>query len=242
VTLLYKHTEAVHNLSAPREVVPIVLELVRPQSVLDIGCGTATWLKAFEELGVQDYLGVDGDYVDRSLLKIDSRRFKSHDLMQPLDLQRKFDLVIALEVAEHLPERDADTFVESMVRHGDTLLFSAAIPGQGGQNHLNEQWPEYWEAKFRRHGFFFHDAIRPRIWKNERVDVWYKQNIFLVRRNSIQDSSMRAVVHPDLFSLKLRNQEEYRDSLLLGKQGLRISAAIFLNALIYKVKNLLGLE
>jgi 2-polyprenyl-3-methyl-5-hydroxy-6-metoxy-1,4-benzoquinol methylase len=65
-------------------------------------------------------------------------------LIQPLDLEKEFDLVVSLEVAEHLPASAADQFVNTLVKHGKKILFSAAIPGQGGQDHLNEQWPDYW--------------------------------------------------------------------------------------------------
>ena len=144
----YIHTEAIHNLSAPRVIVPIVLEMIKPNSILDVGCGIGTWLKVFEEYGVDDYLGIDGDYVDRSTLKISEKRFLPNDLRKRWSLNRKFDLVVSLEVAEHLPEEVADLFVSTLSAHGDTILFSAAIPGQGGQNHVNEQWPTYWQKKF----------------------------------------------------------------------------------------------
>jgi SAM-dependent methyltransferase len=241
---LYIHTEFVHNLTAPRVVAPLVMDLVRPRSVLDVGCGLGTWLKAFEECGVTDYLGVDGDYVDQNMLKIPVGRFQSHDLTKRLTLGRKFDLVISLEVAEHLPEQAADIFVESLANHGDTHLFSAAIPGQGGQNHVNEQWPTYWEERFRQHGLYFHDVIRPAIWNNGQVDVWYKQNIFLVRKEkpAFPATRMLSLVHPDLYQLKLQNEEAHYQSLLAGTQGMRVSSVIFFNAIRYKIKRLIGLE
>jgi SAM-dependent methyltransferase len=241
---LYIHSEAVHNLNAAREVVPIVLQLTKSTSVVDIGCGTGTWLKVFEENGVNDYLGVDGDYVERSMLKIPDRLFHAHDLTKPLILSRKFDIVISLEVAEHLPEQCANIFVESLVRHSDVILFSAAIPGQGGQHHLNEQWPEYWQKKFEQFGFYFHDVIRPEIWSNERVDFWYRQNIFLVKRekpirNPFPSLSM---VHPQLYQLKIQNEKEYHQSVVHGKQGIRISLTIFINSVKIKFRNLIGLK
>lgn len=237
----YIHEESVHNLTAPREVVPFVMELVRPKSILDIGCGTGTWLKVFEEKGITDYLGVDGEYVDRTMLKIPIDKFLPHELQNSFSLGRRFDLVISLEVAEHLSERYADVFVHSLAEHGDTILFSAAIPGQDGQNHLNEQWPEYWEKKFLNHGFYFHDVLRPKIWKNDKIDFWYRQNIFLLKKEKpvkgLFDSL--ALVHPELHLQTISNHQLYRKSLLEGKQGLRLSAQIFFNSLLFKFKNLL---
>lgn len=232
---LYIHSEEVHNMNAPREVVPLVMNIFKPSSVLDVGCGTGTWLKAFEEAGVRDYLGVDSDYVKREALKIPTDLFHPFDLCKAWSLNRKFDLVISLEVAEHLPEDSADLFVTTLVNHGDTILFSAAIPGQGGQNHLNEQWPEYWQQKFAKHGFYFHDTIRPLIWNNEKVNWWYRQNIFIINR--IRENAAQALskVHPELFKIRMGNGSAYEISLL---KGIRLSAAILFNALKLKLKNL----
>lgn len=238
----YTHTEEIHNMNSPREVVPLVMDAVRPQSVLDVGCGTGTWLKAFAEHGVTNYLGIDSDHVDRSLLKIPPTSFLPQDLSKRFDINRKFDLVISLEVAEHLPEFTADTFVESLTSHGDAVLFSAAIPGQGGQHHINEQWPAYWQKKFEKHGFFFHDVIRPQIWNNENVEWWYRQNMFLItKKRPAQHQEAKALVHPILFQRTIGTNDQYNKSIQEGKQGLKVSTQIFLNALKYKIKSLLNI-
>lgn len=124
-------------------VVPLVKRLLSPNSVLDVGCGPGTWVARWITEGVTDAIGVDGDYVDRSSLRIPAGQFVAADLEDPLHLGRTFDLVQSLEVAEHLDEVHADAFVASLARHGDTVLFSAALPGQGGAHHVNEQWPSY---------------------------------------------------------------------------------------------------
>jgi len=236
----YIHDEQVHNFVAPREVVPVIMQIVRPTSVLDVGCGTGTWLKVFEENGVSDYLGVDGSHLDRTMLRIPQEHFVAHDLQTPLRLSRKFDLVVSLEVAEHLEERYSDVFVDSLVSHGEIILFSAAIPYQGGQNHLNEQWPDYWQKKFESHGFFFKDCIRPVIWDNQNVNWWYKQNIFLITKEKPKDdfAGIRSVVHPDLYTQVITNNVEDRKSLREGRQGLKISIMILINTLAYKFREL----
>lgn len=237
----YIHTEEVHNMVAPREVVPIIMDIVNPKSVLDVGCGTGTWLKAFEELGTSDYVGVDGDFLNRSQLNIPIEKFIAKDLRTPWLLNRKFDLVLSLEVAEHLPKESADQFVETLVNHTNSaIIFSAAVPGQGGQNHLNEQWPEYWQKKFEPFGFYFHDVIRPKIWINERVDYWYRQNIFLVKKEkpTLNPFPSCSIIHPQFHEIKIQNEKEYYQSLVEGQQGMRISLTIFLNAIKFKFKNL----
>ena len=242
--LRYDYTEAIHNLTTPLEVVPLIIQFIKPKSVLDVGCGTGTWLKVFAEHGIQDYIGVDGDHLNANLLKIPFINFVVCDLRQSFSLQRKFDLVISLEVAEHLDEKYADQFVHTLISHADIILFSAAIPGQGGQHHLNEQWPEYWEEKFKKHGFFFQDDIRPLIWKNENIDWWYRQNIFLVTKGDPKgnSNSPNAMVHPHLYQQTINNNLQYNESLKAGRQGLKISFQIFGNSLIYKFKSMLGLK
>jgi hypothetical protein len=231
---IYTHTEDIHNLTSPREIVPIVMEIVKPLSVIDIGCGIGTWLKAFEEHGVTDYLGVDGDFVDRSLLKISVNKFLPQDLQKEWSADRKFHLVLSLEVAEHLPEEIADLFVSVLVSHGDTILFSAAIPGQGGQNHLNEQWPSYWQEKFRKHGFFCHDIIRPWIWGNDKIDWWYRQNIILVSR--IQSTKeIPALVHPECLRHNQKLHAEKMRFVYSGAIGVKASFKIFCSALFQKI-------
>lgn len=195
-----------------REVVPLVTELVQPRAAVDVGCGVGTWLAAFREAGVEDVLGVDGAYVRREALLISADRFVPYDLTQPLRLDRQFDLAVSLEVAEHLPARCADVFVESLVRLAPVVLFSAAIPMQGGNHHVNEQWQDYWAQRFAAHGYLAVDYVRPRVWSNPRVQYWYAQNTLLyVRRDEIErqprlraayeatDQQQLAVVHPQLY-------------------------------------------
>jgi glycosyltransferase involved in cell wall biosynthesis len=69
--------------------------------------------------------------------------------------------------------------VDSLVRHASVVLFSAAIPDQGGTAHLNEQWPSYWAELFARRGYQAYDAIRPAVWDDQQVAWWYRQNILV---------------------------------------------------------------
>ncbi len=236
--VLYIHEEEIHNKRAAQLVLPFVFKLHRPASVIDIGCGLGTWLSVCQDLGVDDILGVDGDYVDQSKLAIPETKFVTKDLRQAFEFDRKFDLVICLEVAEHLPEPSADKFVSSLATLGDQILFSAAIPGQSGQNHLNEQWPDYWEKKFNSLGFYFHDIIRPEFWNNAELEVWYRQNIFLVNRQKSGGKQMLSLVHPKLFSMQMSIRDEYVQSLEAGRHGIWISFQIFLKSIKVRIANL----
>ncbi|MEG4092162.1 methyltransferase domain-containing protein [Microcoleus sp. Pol12B4] len=167
-----------------REIIPLFMEMVQPKSVVDVGCGTGGWLAVFKELGIQDYLGIDGEYVDLKMLQIPQENFLAFDLKQPLPIDKKFDLVVSLEVAEHLPFEVAEMFVNSLTRLGEVVLFSAAIPFQGGVNHINEQWPDYWVNIFQKQGYAVADCLRKKIWNNPKVEFWYAQNILVFAQQS----------------------------------------------------------
>ena len=160
-------------------IAPLVLELLPVRSVVDVGCGDASWLAVFRKLGIEDILGIDGDYVEPELLQVPRECFQAVDLTKRFALGRVFDLAISLEVAEHLPVDCASAFVESLTRLAPAVLFSAAIPLQGGNHHINEQWPDKWAALFREQNYLTVDCIRKRVWQNDAVEWWYAQNTLL---------------------------------------------------------------
>jgi methyltransferase family protein len=204
-----------HSLESAREVVPVVLSLIQAKSIVDVGSGTGAWLSVFQEYGISDIWGVDGDYVSDDVQTLDPSRFLQRDLSKPFSVDRNCDLVVCLEVAEHLPPESASSFIESISTIAPVVLFSAAIPKQGGTGHINEQWPDYWAAEFRAHGFVPIDCIRPRIWSNQRVMVWFRQNIlmyvgqeYLAQSPTLQIEHQRyadmplSVVHPEMYLAK----------------------------------------
>lgn len=160
-------------------IVPMIHDLVHPKSVIDIGCGDGSWLSAFQACGTNDIQGLDGEWLDETVLKFPRDRFTRTDLFAPITINRTFDLAVSLEVAEHLPESRAAQFVQELTGAAPVVLFSAAIPLQEGPNHINEQWPSYWAAHFARCGYVPVDAIRTRVWTNPDVTWWYKQNLLI---------------------------------------------------------------
>jgi len=191
-------------------VVPHIVSLVQPKSVVDVGCGSGTWTAEFVRHEVAYVLGVDGDYVDRSLLAIQPQQFLSRDLEKPLGLGRTFDLAVSLEVAEHLTPQRAASFVEELSGLAPVILFSAATPGQGGTHHLHERWQGYWSRLFAGHGYRTADCLRARFWNDPAVGLWYRQNMLLYIREDQPREDLWSrvaacaetpldIVHPDLF-------------------------------------------
>jgi SAM-dependent methyltransferase len=166
------------SLRSARVIVPRLLSHINVRSVVDIGCGLGTWLRAFQESGVADVAGYDGAYIDRAALLIDERLFSSVDLREDFSIPRRFDLAISLEVAEHLPENCANSLVYRLTTVAPAVLFSAAIPGQGGREHLNEQWQDYWRNIFSSYSFYPVDLIRPSVRGRSDVELCYQQEAY----------------------------------------------------------------
>jgi SAM-dependent methyltransferase len=167
------------SLKSARIVAPLVMRLAPIRSVIDVGCGIGGWLRVFSENGVAVVRGVDGNYVDPSKLYVAPECFTGIDLTQRFNLEGKYDLAVCLEVAEHLDARSGAELVRALTDLAPLILFSAAVPGQGGISNINEQWPEYWRRLFEEHGFKMLDPIRPLIREDRRVSWWYRQNIVM---------------------------------------------------------------
>jgi len=172
------------NLSSARVVIPLALQFVQAKSVIDIGCGQGLWLRACMESGIEDVVGYDGEYVDREKLSIPKEKFIAANLEQPLQLGRTFDLAVSLEVGEHLTDGASRTFVKNVTSAAPVILFSAAIPGQQGVHHINEQWPDYWEARFKEQGYVPVDCLRHHVWNDKRVSFFYAQNVMFYIKES----------------------------------------------------------
>jgi SAM-dependent methyltransferase len=167
-----------HTAHAARRVLAALPPGLRPRSLADIGCGTGTWLAAALETGAEFAFGVEGEWVTPAMLDDPRIIFVPQDLELPIT-GPSVDLAISLEVAEHLSPARAQTFVADLVALAPAILFSAAIPGQGGVGHRNEQWHSWWAEHFAAHGYGAYDVIRPAIWTDEAIPAWYRQNVVL---------------------------------------------------------------
>jgi cyclopropane fatty-acyl-phospholipid synthase-like methyltransferase len=226
----------------------LIFQKYKPNSVLDLGCANGSWLSTIlKEYQIDDICGVDGHCIEIDSLLIPKSKFKRHNLEKVYLPNRKFDLVVSMEVAEHLDSKFADNFVTSLTNAGDLIVFSAAIPLQGGTNHYNEQQQSYWKKKFQQKGFASIDYIRPKIWELDNVRTDYKQNTFLyINETKLEDfnsplskfkinqnQNITDIVHPELFQRRLKVESDLN---VIGlKKVLRALPRLILNALSKKI-------
>jgi SAM-dependent methyltransferase len=196
-----------------RQLVPLLMDellLEQGSKIIDVGCGEGWWAETFQQHGCET-VGVDGGYVESSPL---GDRFIPHDLNHPLPLhlRNRFDAAVCLEVAEHLPERRAAGLIDDLTDLAPIVIFSAAIPGQGGTGHVNEQWPSYWVHLFSTFRFVVSGALRFSIWDNTDIENWYRQNLLIAVRADLEqfyqhlfDSPVAhpfPIVHPVLYDAR----------------------------------------
>jgi SAM-dependent methyltransferase len=203
-------------------VVPHIVELFQPTSAIDIGCGIGTWCAALADAGVGDVYGLDGPWVEAERFALGPQRFIPFDFdtaakpyAPPLPRAR-FDLLVSFEFLEHVDPMHAADIVAFMTATADIIVAGAAPPGQGGKNHVNEQWPSYWAKQFAAQGFVAYDALRPSIWNLEGVEPWYLQNPICYFKGSVPTyvaartekeaadllRAPQALVHPELLRRK----------------------------------------
>lgn len=195
---------------AARLVLSQLNDWIAPESACDVGCGVGTWLAVGQEVGINDIQGFEGPWAKTANLVLENDQVSFQNLEEKVTSERKFDLVISLEVAEHLGEARAKSFVGDLCALGDCVLFSAAIPFQGGTGHINEQWQSYWAGHFAEHGYVAFDPLRPMIWQDQDIAFWYRQNMLVYAREGSEAAAkltakgfgapaMLDLVHPDQY-------------------------------------------
>lgn len=183
-----------------------------PSSAIDVGCGVGFLMAELERLAVETH-GVEGLWLEEAAVRTSPDRYLKRDLEQPLSLDRRFDVCISIEVAEHLEESRASGFVADLCRLSDAVVFSAAINGQGGQGHKNEQWQSYWAERFAAQGFEAYDPFRPGFLRDAEMLPWFRQNVLLFLK---QGHPLSGPLAPDRVSPELCNMilPEYHRKIL----------------------------
>lgn len=180
-----------------QRLLPLALDLVQPQTLIDVGCGNGAWARVARDAGCT-VVGIDGDWVPRDQLLIEQHEFRPVDLVSPPALDERYDMAVSVEVAEHLPPASAVPFVRFLTKLAPVVLFSGAVPFQRGTSHINERLASYWVDLFRQEGYEAFDVIRPRCWTDRQIDFYYRQNclIFAAGDNPALTAAADAAAHP----------------------------------------------
>lgn len=226
-----RHQKTVYS---ARTVISLLLDVLPPiGSAADFGCGVGSWLSVLKERGVSEIRGLDGPWVGQELLEIPREDFRAVDFELPISLEKRYDLALSLEVAEHISQESSGIFIDSLVGASDFVLFSAAIPFQGGTGHINEQWPDYWSEMFKARDYVALDFVRKKIWNDERIPFWYRQNIILfvkreklstvekIKSSEYEHDFPIAVVHPDFYLSKIGQMSSVRGVLKLLRRAIK---------------------
>lgn len=209
----FNYPPSLYNTDSAEIILPLVYQIKPFNSVLDIGCGNGSWLTIAKKTGANEIFGLDGSGSENML--IEPSEFKLIDLSKDFTLDKKFDLTICLEVAEHLPLASAKQFIDNVSKTSNIILFSAAIPEQGGDMHLNENVPQFWNDLFKQNDFHPVDNIRHQIWNNEKIKWWYRQNTILYAHKSEVEilknnlSTVNYYIHPELYNYKINELKYY---------------------------------
>jgi len=203
----YKIIKESSRVSSER-IIPLVKNTLNEdiRSVVDFGCGTGIWLKEWEKNGAT-LIKVFETGENQNDLAISNELISRVDLnfLPKNTLGEKYDLAMTLEVAEHLPETSAKNFIDAICTYSDKILFSGAIPHQGGIGHINEKFPSYWEKFFNANGFICYDVIRGQIWYDPIISIWYIQNTLLFIKGETFLKPTRTpldIVHPFFWNIK----------------------------------------
>lgn len=215
-------------------VLAILFGKYKPSSMLDVGCGRGTWLSVAEKMGVSVVHGIDGPWVQREQILSRGIVFNSTNMENELPITRKYDLAMSVEVAEHLTEVRASSIVGALCKAADLVMFGAAVKGQGGENHVNEQRQSYWADLFRANGYVPSDPIRAACWNDGRVAPWYKQNTLVYVNSQRSDlleiftpsdsNSILDIIHPEMFEKRVAT---YRASM--DRPSLRLCLGIIMS-------------
>jgi 2-polyprenyl-3-methyl-5-hydroxy-6-metoxy-1,4-benzoquinol methylase len=172
------------DLSA-RKISQYLISRYDPDEFLDIGCGRGDYLRYFAE-SKRLAVGCDGSLHGIARVSEKAIAFQ-HDLCQPLIFNRKFSVVMCVEVGEHLPNRASETLVISICRNArDVVVFSAAPPGFIAEDHINCRPWSFWNDLFLSYGFresSRETADLRAFAQDEELPVWWQRWSYILRRN-----------------------------------------------------------
>jgi hypothetical protein len=195
--------------NAPDRFLAFLWSLRKFDSVAEFGCATADWLRATRKFGATTIHGYDIPELTLEQRLLTEEEFTAADLGKDIALERRFDLAISTEVGEHVPVEAAATFVRNITRASDWVLYGAAPPFQGGMNHINENWVEFWARLFAAEGYLCYDILRPHFWHDPNVAFYYRQNTLLYVKATKDQALTEARYLPTARPMSMIHPEHY---------------------------------
>lgn len=174
-----------------------------------------TWCKAASDLGVENILGLDQHVYEQQYMLISDKNYIRFNLKNKLNGYGPFDIAISVEVAEHIDNTYVDSFIRNVCSQSNVVLFSAALPFQGGTGHINEKRCSFWKQKFNKYGYEIIDCIRPHFWDDQNIEIWYRNNCVLFVKNHMysefvtkipKDMPPLDIIHPEMLERILRKR------------------------------------
>jgi len=221
---------------ASKAILSIFVDLFEVTSIKDIGCGNGTWLReSLNHSLIQSRIGYDLSSAIES-----SNPFNNEGIIfRETDLELKncnfvfTDLTLCLEVAEHLTSESAVQLVKKICESSRYVIFSAATPGQGGFNHINEREFKYWISLFNSHGYTAFDIFREKIQSQKSIPTFYRNNIFLFIKSQefTRLKEVNSIKYSKLVPLSpVDNITDYRS-------GIQLLQSFIISRLNFKVVN-----
>jgi len=162
-----------------------IVSMFQPKSILDLGCGIGSYLEGALEGGCKDLYGIELNYdkAKKYITKNISFYIKSGDITKELNLKKKFDCVLSIEVAEHVEMSQVSFFINNIIRYAEKyILFTAAPPGQPGRGHINLKKKNFWIKYIEDKGVTYKDEIVQqcvKAWSDFNTPLYILQNLMV---------------------------------------------------------------
>ena len=225
-----------YNYRSAKIILPILFKHYKPNSVIDIGCGIGTWLKAANELGVNEFIGIDGNEIEENFLLVSRKYIKIDNLETHKNANnKKYDLAISVEVAEHLNNNRSFEFIKTLTSYSDVVLFSAAIPYQEGEHHINCNPPQFWVDIFKKYGYDCYDFRNDLMNMWEKINPCYSQNILLFAKEKYRNTFMELNLtqkpifyyHPAYVDIIINNNKALKNNIDNEIENLKLNCNWF---------------
>lgn len=195
----------ISSVTSAKEIIPILMDRYQPKSIVDVGCGTGAFAAEFIQNGIEDVTGYEGEWMRQAETLLQKDKYIYSDFTKKIDTKRIYDLCLCLEVAEHLDYSSARILISTLTSLSHKIVFSAAIPQQGGNHHANEQWPIFWAELFAEEGYILEWDPRLSIWNNSKIASCYRQNLLVFEKSVNRETIIpHSLVHPDAWTLAMK--------------------------------------